>query len=1512
MAVKIPNTISNNPCQGPGTRLCLVLLCLAFFPSILSAASDADGLPPVSPFYLSAGFFIGVAVLVAFLLGILFRKKSTYNEDFVKNYTGGGSQSHEEIRLYVLLLGLVAPFTEIFLEIFKVRPQSELLVNIMLGLVCVSLYYLSAWHRFFARHLATIFTGLLFIFFLSVCYKTWFYPFNLISFSEFFLILFFSPIMLRSPLKYWSFHTFACLFIAALFFNPLMPTKTALAYCNFGLITILINYARHVSRLNAESELLFTKSIVNNGNTLVVAIDQQLNAVFLSDNVKEILGFDKSELMGKGWIIRTLGTEAERKALEAQVRDPQNEGKVYARRIRTKQGTEKWIQWQDKTFSENLIVGLGQDITEQVKAQRDYQNLIESATDVIYKTDRDGNFTYFNQYTERLIGYNISELIGKHFTTVIRPDHVKKVALYYLKNRDNTNHYETLEFPVIIKDGSEIWVSQKVSIERDSAGEITGFNSIVRDITLVKTIALEKQEKQEKTERFNFILNELTLKSYSETETLKTMLETILERASEGLKTERVSIWDYTSTRLECRYLFERETTRHSSGGILERSRFPKYFDAISKGQAIVASDITDHPDIAELREAYFPVLAIQSLLDLPILQQGELQGVVCFESVKNKRKWDTEDVNFARAIANIIAISTEAHRRKKAEKQLAYRSEILAAIARTTEQLLLSNNVSETLGECLPFLGEATRVDKVYYYEYAPSGDALHLSKQWFSKRWNAPKDTPDISVLPMHWLGDIATTLLARRYFTGRVSELEPGNLLDFLRSMNIQSTLVLPVYVKDKFYGLIGFDDCKTERLWSLDQLNIIRSLASNIANAIERVNSEKAIIESENNFRQINETIEDVFWLYDSRDEKFVYGSPSCEKVLGMSQADFYSGIRYAERHILEEDRPRLRAAEQLLQTEPYYELEYRINGPEGDIRWISEKSFAIRDDNGRSIRNSGICSDITEKKLFQSRLQQLSLVAEKTTNGILIADSEGYTLWANEGYLQMFEIPEEQLIGKRPRDLFNSDPEHFRIISQLNATNYTLEFEVITFKGNKKWVELSSTAILDDTGAVQQQVEVLTDITDKVRVNNELRQHSLDLEFQNVLKEKLINASSIRELTEEALGLIKSRMKDCIHISLLTLDEKKQNFEGYYLRGGTIEKESHPVRNIKSYEKIKNGRIFIEDNLSSGGISESDKILIAYGAVSYAVIPVLDGKEVSGMVTITFSKPCSLSGSEKNNLMNFSFILSSTIRQLHLTQSLQEKNNDIRESLDYARSIQGTILPDLNKTCSRLGKQVLVFKPKDIVSGDFYWAREDRHFTLIAIGDCTGHGVPGAFLTLIGSRLLEQVVASSESRSPSVLLKQLDGLLHHTLGQGEDDGINDGMEIALCVIDHEKKTLSFCGAGMGLLCFEGDTELYLKGEMESIGDHRDNEILLHDQLIPLRSGQRFYMASDGYQDQLGGSNFKRFSKQKLIELLKDVKDKEPEHQETLLNTAIETYRGPHPQTDDITLFGFTVK
>lgn len=244
-------------------------------------------------------------------------------------------------------------------------------------------------------------------------------------------------------------------------------------------------------------------------------------------------------------------------------------------------------------------------------------------------------------------------------------------------------------------------------------------------------------------------------------------------------------------------------------------------------------------------------------------------------------------------------------------------------------------------------------------------------------------------------------------------------------------------------------------------------------------------EDRLRESESNFRQINEAIEDVFFLFDLNTDKYIYVSPYCNNLLGVQQDYFETEDGKIIALVMPEDREAFLIGRETAISKGSNNQIYRLAERDGQVRWVHEKCTLILDKDNNPVRLSGVLSDVTEQFQLQERLKQLSMVAEMTTNGVTVCDARGAVIWANKSYLDMMEISLEALVGKRPREVFNpNEGEFHKKIEKLNEGNYTLEFECNTGKGNKKWLHMVSNRVENpETGEVHH-IEVLVDMTDR--------------------------------------------------------------------------------------------------------------------------------------------------------------------------------------------------------------------------------------------------------------------------------------------------------------------------------------------------------------------------------------------------------------------------------------------
>lgn len=255
--------------------------------------------------------------------------------------------------------------------------------------------------------------------------------------------------------------------------------------------------------------------------------------------------------------------------------------------------------------------------------------------------------------------------------------------------------------------------------------------------------------------------------------------------------------------------------------------------------------------------------------------------------------------------------------------------------------------------------------------------------------------------------------------------------------------------------------------------------------------------------------------------------------------------------------------------------------------------------------------------------------------------------------------------------------------------------------------------------------------------------------------------------------------------------------------------------------------------------------------------------------------------------------------------------LDEINQDIKASIRYAKRIQDAILPPNDFIEKALPNTFVLFKPKDIVSGDFYWMAQKKDKVVFAAVDCTGHGVPGAFMSIVGHNLLDRVILEQNVLQPSHILDELNKGINDTLRQNdlEDNTVRDGMDIALCTFDRQTAILEYAGAYNSMWLIRNGELREIKADKFPIGNSKQGEqkrFTNHE--IQLLKGDTVYIYSDGFADQFGGPHGKKFKSSNFKQLLLDSIHLSMEEQGKLLDTTIESWRGYHEQVDDILVIG----
>jgi PAS domain S-box-containing protein len=253
--------------------------------------------------------------------------------------------------------------------------------------------------------------------------------------------------------------------------------------------------------------------------------------------------------------------------------------------------------------------------------------------------------------------------------------------------------------------------------------------------------------------------------------------------------------------------------------------------------------------------------------------------------------------------------------------------------------------------------------------------------------------------------------------------------------------------------------------------------------------------------------------------------------------------------------------------------------------------------------------------------------------------------------------------------------------------------------------------------------------------------------------------------------------------------------------------------------------------------------------------------------------------------------------------------IQNKNKKINDSINYAKRIQNAILPNDRVINKALPDSFILYKPRDVVSGDFPWFVQIKEDIFIAAVDCTGHGVPGALLSLIGYFLLNDIVRSRKITEPGKILDLLDEGVTTTLRQDEDAATKDGMDIALCKINTTERVVEYAGAHRPLYVMKGGAMEEVKGNKFPIGGGIfKNQTNFTNTKINLDKGDSIYFSSDGFPDQFGGPEGRKFGPKKTREIIERVHKSSMTEAVEVFDNEWEGWRGEHKQTDDVLLIG----
>ena len=498
---------------------------------------------------------------------------------------------------------------------------------------------------------------------------------------------------------------------------------------------------------------------------------------------------------------------------------------------------------------------------------------------------------------------------------------------------------------------------------------------------------------------------------------------------------------------------------------------------------------------------------------------------------------------------------------------------------------------------------------------------------------------------------------------------------------------------------------------------------------------------------------------------------------------------------------------------------------------------------------------------------------MQLLLENASEVIAIYEQEGTIRYISPSVERILGYSQNDLIGLNDKVHVNQEgveyfEQLFRDVLANPSLSATAQYEYMKKNGEAVWLEATATNMLADP-AIQGIIVNSRDITERRRAEREERMRS-----------------KMQALSENSPDLI----------TRLT-----QDGEFFYI---------NPV--IESYTGQKPSE-FLNKNVNEIMIDNAIKnewlqILRNVEDLNETVAKEMDFPSNMGQRVMHVNAIPEYD--EEENIESVLFVSHDITERKQIELEIQSKNRKITESINYAKRIQGAILPNNAIIRQILPDSFILYKARDVVSGDFPWFINIGETIYFAAVDCTGHGVPGALISLIGYFLLNDIVKGRKISDPGEILDALDRSVTKTLRQdGEDSHTKDGMDIALCKIEMQQSRVTYAGAHRPLYYVNDKTLEEVKGDKFPIGGGiYKNQTKFTSTTLDMKKGDSIFFCSDGFPDQFGGPDNRKFGPKRIRDIIASNHKKSMPELHNIFDTAWEDWKGEQKQTDDVLLIG----
>ncbi|MBV8650861.1 MAG: PAS domain-containing protein [Alphaproteobacteria bacterium] len=672
-----------------------------------------------------------------------------------------------------------------------------------------------------------------------------------------------------------------------------------------------------------------------------------------------------------------------------------------------------------------------------------------------------------------------------------------------------------------------------------------------------------------------------------------------------------------------------------------------------------------------------------------------------------------------------------------------------------------------------------------------------------------------------------------------------------------------------------------DHSRERIVTIVERTVFNTMA-------DRGNRERKEVVAPDQIERLLSASPSVIYSFAARgDFAPTFVSDNIRRLFGYDPSEYLTDPDFWRRRVHPDDLSRVEAEISRLFQNGVHAVEYRFCRKDGSYCWVNDEQHLVRDPYGEPLEIVGSWSDISARKAAEQASE-----AARTRLSELLAAAPAviYSFRASGDFAPTF-ISEniEQLLGYAPNEyLENADfwlsrvhpDDAERVMAEVGRVfkvgHYVCEYRFRRGAGSYCWVNDALHLLRDPDGDPLEVVGSWSDVSARKRAEH----------AEHESRQRLVDAiESIGEGFafydgDDRLVLCNTRYREMLHA-----DGMEEIAPGTPF--ASIVRHAVAVGRIPEAEQIGVER-WLEQRLARHRNPGPPTIQRRSDG---RWIQVSERQVGGGGTVAVYSDLTELKENEER---------------------VANAHRLILESLHYASRIQSAMLPARQALAAATHEYFLIWQPRDIVGGDFFWFHRSDGGYFIIVGDCTGHGVPGAFMTLIACGLIDRHLRTLPNPAPGALLSLLHRDLQTLLGQDQHDGeTNDGFEAGICFVDSAERRLVFAGAHFSLWRRARDGAIEeIKGDRPGLGYRRQpGQLLFDDHTFELAPGDAFYLSTDGLLDQIGGARRRSFGRRRFVDVLVRIGSRDLATQQASLLAALADYQGAEPRRDDVTVLGF---